>query len=134
MGTRARFVIKRKKSDLYLWVARDGYIDAFGRDVWYSVNDLINEFTDEELVELVESITVLDDSEFSDTEKKYGFDGLDLVKLVKGETHWFNDYCDDFHFEYILDVYGKSLVVNDVNEEKRFSLTFDEIKKSVKLQ
>jgi len=133
MRTRARLVIKRRKSDIYLRVERDGFIDAFGRDVWYSVSDLINEFSYEQLIKLVEGITMLDDSEFSDMEREYGFDGLDLVKLVKGDTHWFNNYCDDINYEYILDVYEKSLRVNKVNEEKYISLTFDEIKKGVKL-
>jgi hypothetical protein len=105
MGTRSRLVIFRKyKKEIRLWMHWDGYFDGVGNDLAEQVKTLLEKYSYEQIVEMIESINIDDESSDFSTFKQ-----TDLVLFIEGKTDYSHNNCDDVEYTYTLDIYKQML-------------------------
>lgn len=120
MGTHSRIrIIRRNSNDILLWQHWDGYLEGVGDDLCQQIKKLLEKYSIQELLEMVENI------EEGETE----FETTMLVDLFTNKVNVQFDECDDIEFEYILDLQNEKLLVNWIlNDYTLLKLKFDMIK------
>lgn len=123
MGTRSRIYIKRyKNNDIYLWQHFDGYLEFVGKLLCLQLKKLLDKFSKETLLNLVEDI-----QEGNNTFYTYKF-----YDMIIGNTKVEFDSCDDYEYEYNINFLEEKLNVN-LNETFLTSISFDEIRQGITL-
>lgn len=131
MCAKARVVIKRENGNIFLWNAGNGDFEGVGREICYELQDLLNEYTVNELVRMISEIKFMNKNDLSDNELEFGFDASELNKFIKGEIAWINDKFHDYHYEYVIDIYNQRLLAKGI--AKQVVLSFDDIKNGRKV-
>lgn len=117
MGTRSRIVISRKSDIVYLWHHLDGYLEGVGADVCTAMKKLLEKYTVLELQEMVENIKQ-GTKEFHRTE---------IYEVIEGGVKVEFDACEDFAFEYEINVYDEYVGVS-LSDDNMVTLSFEMIK------
>lgn len=125
---RTRVVLKRNVGeDIVLWV-KDGGLGYAGREICYALRDMLENFSIDDIIGMVESIVMTNKEEYSDMEIAYGFDLGDLDRLIYGHVDWFNDTSSDVDTMYVIDVYNEVVFCKGVKKHEAFTvLTLDGI-------
>lgn len=123
MGTRSRIYIKRyKNNDIYLWQHFDGYLEFVGKLLCLQLKKLLDKFSKETLLNLVEDIQ----------EGNSNFQTHKFYDMMLGNIQVEFDACDDIEYEYIVNFKDEKIIVN---YDKKFlgEIDFDEIKAGITL-
>lgn len=122
MGTRSRLIIRRRnRSHIYLWMHWDGYFSGQGTTLCKQMQQLLANYSREELNELVDAL------QLEDTEYYQSFSGEHLSAFLEGTKVFANDTCDDVEYEYILDCAKGYLSGISLNNDIIFTLTFPQL-------
>jgi hypothetical protein len=135
MGTRSKLLIVRKhKPNIHLWMHWDGYWNGVGDDICNQLKELLEKYSMETILEMVNALDLEDDEDGQD------FNPKDLIAFLEGTTDYLNDTCNDVEYEYTLNFdhqifYGRGYdreyekKVNRVNR----SVSFEQIRSGIKI-
>jgi hypothetical protein len=125
---RARVILKRNVGgDIALWV-RDGGVEYAGREICYALKDMLESFSAEDVIGLLESVVTADKGEYSDMEVANGFELGDLDRFIYGHVDWFSDPESAADVVYVVDVYNQVVWYKGVRQQEAFKvLTLDGI-------
>lgn len=128
VNMRTRVVLKRNVGeDIVLWV-KDGGLGYAGREICYALKDMLESFSKNDVIVMIESIVMMDKEEYSDMEIAYGFDLGDIDRLIYGHVDWFNDTTSDVDTMYVIDMYNDVVFCKGINKQEAFTvLTLDGI-------
>ncbi len=121
MGTHSRIVIKRRQSnDIFLWQHWDGYLDGVGNSLCEQIKILLEKYSIQELLQMVENIN----------EGQDVFETSMLEDVFTNKVNiQFND-CQDIQYEYIIDLENQKLLAKH-GEYTVLKLNFEMIKNNI---
>lgn len=101
MGTRSRVVIKSEsKKDIILWIQYDGYLEGVGDSLCRNMQKLLEKYTVEQLEKMGKNIKP---KSLHEDNVEY-FKVENLVPMFEGTYVPFQDECDDYAYEYVIDM------------------------------
>ncbi len=133
MGTRSRVVIKSEsKKDIVLWIQYDGYLEGVGNYLCMNMRKLLDRYTVEQLKKMASNIKPK--SLHDDVVTEY-FKVDKIVPMFEGTYVPYQDECDDYAYEYVIDMtkehVGFRLVYTQL--DILLIINFDDIKKGLLL-
>lgn len=131
MGTRSRVVLKSiAKKPITLWIHFDGYLEGVGDSLCREMRKLLEKYTLEQLE--VMAFNIIPQPLEDDVS---GFVVDNLVPMFEGTYVPFQDECEDYAFEYVIDmVRGHVGTRLDYGDSNIFLvIKFDDIKNGMLL-